>query len=1006
MDFDWSKEQQRAIDGSGHNILVSAGAGSGKTAVLTERIYQLVKKGSPITRFLVLTFTNAAAMEMKSRVRDKILADAELAHLAPDIENSHIETFDAFCLFLAKKYAADLNISPSIVVINQTILEIQESKIIEEVFNEWYAKNDQVFNEMVIKYCIKKDERLKTLVKDILHLANLQLDKEKFFAEFENNYLGEEFIKKQISNEFERNYKYLNKLRDLCNELQDEKTAEIYSEVLDYALQAKDYDDFLNLMANEEMTNFNKKRTPKDALKDFIKEEFKNISNSYYGDSKFIIDEFNENKKYVLILLKIAKEVDEKLSIFQKEHNAYSFADIAKMAISLVRKEEICKEISSLFDFIMVDEYQDTSDIQEEVITRLSRNNLYMVGDVKQSIYRFRNANCNIFNDKFLRYKANDGGEEIDLNKSFRSREEIVKAVNDIFGQLMTKENNIINYEDGHNFEFGNVAYSSNIEDGVNYNVDIAPYDVEEGENSFDIEMKMITSDIIKKMNSGYKVFDKPNFRPCKFKDFAIIVDRKTKFDAIKRHFSNMNIPINAIQDESLRNSSITYVTKNLLKLFYCVRNNDYSVDFKHAYVSIARSFLRCEKDNEIYKNIKFSTLESLEITKKIQKLVDTYKQSSLFEILNSLYEEFDIYGKMPSLGDCSSNAHKCDTFLSFAKDMDSLGYSLEDMHAFFDEITNSDFDMSFADNSNAEDAVTLINIHKSKGLEYPIIYFPLLDKPFNRSQNNSSFIANQKFGISFPIIGRNVPESFLQHLVKDNDVKEDFEEKLRLFYVALTRAKEKIIMLVNRKKLEKTSFDIKKASNFVSVLAGINYGKYLANYEISDEKINVSSTLKEDQIICFDSINIEGKEIVRKKASKQKSVDANEEALDFGTKIHYALELLDYKTKDTSFIKDNKMKKYVENVVSSFVFRDVENAKIMHEYRFFDEVTGVNGIIDCLIIKNDEIDIVDFKLKNISDFHYDEQLNIYADYVKKISTLPIKKYLISAITGEVREVE
>ena len=106
------------------------------------------------------------------------------------------------------------------------------------------------------------------------------------------------------------------------------------------------------------------------------------------------------------------------------------------------------------------------------------------------------------------------------------------------------------------------------------------------------------------------------------------------------------------------------------------------------------------------------------------------------------------------------------------------------------------------------------------------------------------------------------------------------------------------------------------------------------------------------------------------------------------------------------SFIKDKKMEKYVKNVVSSFVFENITNAKIMHEYRFYDEVSGVNGIIDCLIIKDDEIDIVDFKLKNISDFHYDEQLNIYADYVKKISNLPIKKYLISAITGEVREVD
>lgn len=1005
MAMNWSEEQLKAINDCGHNILVSAGAGSGKTAVLTERIYQLVKKGYPITRFLVLTFTNAAAMEMKSRVRGKILEDSNLSHFAPDIENAHIETFDAFCLFLAKKYAAYLNISPSIVVINQTILEIQESKIIDNIFENWYEKNDPIFNEMVVKYSIKNDERLKTLVKDILKLANLQLDKEKFYKEFDSKYLTDEFINKQIEEEFENSHKTLLFLRKKCDELQDLKTYELFSEIIDYALSAKNYDELKELLSNKERTNFSKKRTPADSLKDYIKEVFKKVS-SDYGDSKFIHDTFNENKKYASLLVEITKEVDDELVKFQNEHNAYSFADIAKMAIKLVRNDEICKEISSLFDFIMVDEYQDTSDIQEEVITRLSNNNLYMVGDVKQSIYRFRNANCNIFNVKFEQYKMGNGGEEIDLNKSFRSREQIVDAVNDIFGQLMIKENNVIDYKNGHNFEFGNKGYSSKEQENIDYSVDIASYSLEENENSFQKEMDIISSDIIRKINSGYKVVDGSDFRECKFKDFAIIIDRKTKFDDIKKYFSEKNIPINAIQEESLNSSEITYVTKNLIKLFYCVKNNDYEVDFKHAYVSIARSFLVCEKDRDIYRHIKLSALDTLEITRKIKKVVDICGESSLFEILDNLYNEFDIYAKIPMVGDCSSGYHKCDTFLSFAKDMDNLGYGVEDMYAFFEEITNSDFDMSFADSSNPENAVTLINIHKSKGLEYPIIYFPLLDKPFNRTLKNSSFIVDQKFGISFPIVGRNTFDSLFQHKVKENDANEDFEEKLRLFYVALTRAREKIVMIINKAKLEKECPEISKAKSFVNILSCTSYGKYLKEYETTDEKLVVDNNKKEEQEIEFKEVHVDANELVYKKASKQKTVDVDEAVLDFGTKVHYALELLDYKTKDLSYIKDRKIKQYVENVVSSFVFENIDNCKILHEYRFFDEVSGVNGIIDCLIIREDEIDIIDFKLKNITDSHYDEQLNIYADYVKKISKLHIKKYLISAITGEVREIE
>ena len=1001
MKVEWSKEQESAIHDGGHNILVSAGAGSGKTAVLSERIYQLVKKGNSITRFLVLTFTNAAAMEMKSRVRDKILDDNELAHLAPDIENAHIETFDAFCLFLVKKYAAVLNISPSIVVIDQTILSIQENILIEETFKEWYESKDPLFEELIVKFSIKNDIRLKGLVKDIIRLAGLQLDKEKFFKEFDNTYLKESFIKELIEEEYKNNIKTLENLLPLCGELETTELAENVEAIVEYYLSARNFDELRDLFIKEDKPKFIK---VKSELKDYINETIKKVTDSSFGDSSFIISNFNEYKKYISLIVKIAQEVDGQLTDFQKEHNAYSFGDIAKMAIKLVRNKEVSEEISNLFDFILVDEYQDTSDVQEEVITRLSRNNLYMVGDVKQSIYRFRNANCNIFNDKFNAYKKKIGGVEIDLNKSFRSREQIVNAINDIFSQLMRKEINIIDYKNGHNFQFGNKGYCDNIEEGNNYSVDIATYSVEDSENAFDKEMGIITSDIIRKINSGYKVVEKQTFRPCTFKDFAIIIDRKTKFDNIKKYFSDKNIPINVIQDESLMNSQITFVTKNLINLFYCVKNEKYDKAFVHAFCSISRSFLIKESDRNIHRMITSNGYEDLELTQRIKTVVDKYYDSSLYEVLNGLYEEFDIYSKIPSIGDCSASAHKCDTFLGFASNMDSLGFGLEDMYSFFDKLSNNDYDMSFTDSSTAENAVTLINIHKSKGLEYPIIYFPFLGSRFNKT-SGSSFIADQKYGIIFPMLGRNAKASFLNHMMKEKENKEDFEEKLRLFYVALTRAREKIVMIVNEKGLEKGMIDVTKSSSFVNMISAVDYHKYLANYEITNEKLKVIPEDKTKQDITIKSINIEAKEIVRKKASKERSVDVSESLLEFGTKLHYALELLDYKKKDLSYIKDYKMRKYVSNVVDSFVFKDIDNAKILHEYRYYDEVNGVNGIIDCLIIKENEVDIVDFKLKNISDTHYNEQLNIYEDYVKKITTLPIKKYLISAITGEVREV-
>ena len=297
MAMNWSDEQKLAIYNGGHNILVSAGAGSGKTAVLSERIYQLVKKGNAITRFLVLTFTNAAAMEMKSRVRDKILKDKELAHLAPDIENAHIETFDAFCLFLVKKYAAVLNISPSIVVIDQTILSIQESKIVDAIFKNWYLSKDPLFEELIVKFSIKNDDRLKTLVKDIIRLANLQLDKEKFFKEFDETYLKESFIKDLIQEEYKNSIKTLENLLPYCAQLETTELAENAEAIVEYYLSAKNFDELRDLYAREDKPDFIKK---KSEVKDYIKETIKSVTSDSFGDSNFIISLFNEYKNIFL----------------------------------------------------------------------------------------------------------------------------------------------------------------------------------------------------------------------------------------------------------------------------------------------------------------------------------------------------------------------------------------------------------------------------------------------------------------------------------------------------------------------------------------------------------------------------------------------------------------------------------------------------------------------------------------------------------------------------------
>ncbi|MFA6852520.1 MAG: UvrD-helicase domain-containing protein, partial [Bacilli bacterium] len=181
MAFKWSKNQLEAIRTIGSNVLVSAGAGSGKTAVLTERIFQIIKSGHSLSRFLVLTFTNAAAGEMKTRLRDKLLADSQTNNLATEIEAAHIETFDAFSLYLVKKYCSRLCISSDINIMEPSLLKIQKLKIIDQVFNEYYESRNPLFVEMINAFCLKSDQSLKSFLEQIINLSNLKINKSAFF---------------------------------------------------------------------------------------------------------------------------------------------------------------------------------------------------------------------------------------------------------------------------------------------------------------------------------------------------------------------------------------------------------------------------------------------------------------------------------------------------------------------------------------------------------------------------------------------------------------------------------------------------------------------------------------------------------------------------------------------------------------------------------------------------------------------------------------------------------
>ena len=1012
----FSDAQEKAISAKDENYLISAGAGSGKTAVLTERIYRIAKEDKSLDKFLVLTFTNLAASEMKDRVRSKLLDDKETIRLASEVDNAHIETFDSFSLFLAKKYFYELGISRDISIVDNSVLTIKRKKILDEVFEELYEKEDRDFLNIIDIYAIKNDDSLKEFVINLLNASDKKADNYAFLFHLRNDFFNDSSVDLAIKDFMKETRENLEFVKDKAAELEDVEDCDSIYEHIDNLLSIKDYDKLRETLLDSSISSFPKKPRGseasdgeyRDKIRKYYNDKIKIDEKVDFGSREDISRQYFEVKNCVIKMVDIAIEVEKRLDVFKKAHEAYSFGDISRFVLRLLHNENIRKEISDSFDYIMIDEYQDTNDIQETVISAISKNNVYMVGDVKQSIYRFRGADCHIFQEKYEKYKKGIGGKEIDLNTSYRSREEVVNFINELFSVLMTKDINAIDYSNGHHFGYGAKDYETN-KPNCSYETEVYSYEYEKSAETVEKECQIIISDIQKKINEGYRVYDRKlkDTRKVDYKDFAIIIDRGTEFNTYRRRLSEANIPLKVEAKEILFKSDIILVVKSLVRMLNLALKSDYGQSYRHAFLSVARSFLYEYHDDKLYEIYKSNGFLKEEFAQRIELIKEKLRYASIKEVLLTLYQEFDIYSKISRITQYYANTHKLEHLLTIADSMDVLNYTLDDLVDYFDDLSSMDQDVEYSDSDARENSVTLINIHKSKGLEYGIVYYPGLTKQFNRMDTaNTSFLFSDKYGIVFTG-GKEEKASLFIHLIKEELNKADFEEKIRLLYVALTRAKEKII-LVSGRKANEMKFYKATSSKTMNDILGLSdvLEKYNSPYTLINEGLKSDNSEKQVNKIKLKSIEVPTSLVTKTRASKEVSDDVDSGVLDFGSELHAYLENMDLESKNLDYVKNRQMKKYVYNVMNSSLFKGIKNNQVRHEFRFYDEEENIQGYIDALIVKENEIDIVDFKLKNIDEVEYDRQLRIYKSYLSKKTTLPIKMYLLAAITGEIREVK
>ena len=1016
-------EQQLAVDLEGTNIIVSAGAGSGKTAVLSERVIRKLKDGIDIRNILMLTFTNEAAGEMANRIRKKI-KKAGLTSQLEFLDQAYITTFDAFALSLVKKYHYVLNIDKSIDIIDSSIIDLKRNEFLEEIFLSLYEAKDEKFLKLIGDFTTRDDEVIKKAILSINKSLDLKYDKEDYIDNYINNFYNNKYIEQLFA-------EYFNYLKKISLELEDSVL------ILENFMDSSSYENIYNSLSklfrpnsyndlyknnNIILPRFTKVDSSGISVKENIQELFKELNELVIYSEDELKNNYFCTKDYVEVILKIIKMLDEKINLYKKEHNSYEFTDIAKMAISIVKdNEDIRLELKDKFNEIMIDEYQDTNDLQETFIKLLENDNVYMVGDIKQSIYRFRNANPLIFKDKYDRYSINNGGKKIDLLKNFRSREEVLYNINEIFAPLMTQDIGGINYKESHAMVYGNKAY---IEKGANdYNnyLDILTYNNEDKKYTNDeIEAFIIAKDIKKKIEEKYLVydFDKECNRDVTYNDFCIILDRGSKMSLFKKVFEYLDIPMEVYKDNNLIEENDIFIIKNIIGLILSIKDGIYNKNLKYYFTSVARSYIGNLCDNEIFKCFEENKIFKTDIYNKcyeISKDIDIMTPNIL---LKRIIKDFDFYDKFILVGNVDAAIKRINYLLELSKNVENLGFSIIDFSNYLNEMIDSDQEIKYKEAKSNSISVKIMNIHKSKGLEFPICYFAGFPKTFNISDLKNKFMFDNKYGILTPFYKEGIGETFVKTLVKNNYYLNEVAEKIRLFYVALTRAKEKMIMVmpnIDDKKYVKDEISfmdgIKFRSfyDFIKSISG-NLAKYMISVDLNNvgvtkdyefsKSLSKNMVNNEEANMLFIEDEIPFIEIEKKHASKTiKEIlsVSDEKTLGFGTKIHELLELTDFKNANT----DNK---YVNHLLNTF---DFNSAKIYQELEFSYELDDVlyHGIIDLMLEYEDKIFIIDYKLKNIDDENYIKQLNVYYNYVKCISNKDVHMYLYSILDNVTKEI-
>lgn len=878
----WTEEQLKAIETRRCNLLIAAAAGSGKTAVLVERIIRIITNEEDpvdIDRLLVVTFTSAAASEMRERIASAITKALEKSPNSKNLQKqltllsrANITTMHSFCLDVIKNNFHIIDLDPAFRILDETEGMLLRSEVLEELFEDKYENDDKEFLDLVEAYSdSKSDDKLKDIVLDLYKFSmsgpwpqrwlrdkseefNIntieELDKSSWMKVFIENLVIElqglismEEKALELCEETSGLEPYIDTFRDditmlrMIYEHLGAGVEEIYNRLSSASFSK------LKTVRKNNVSNENVQGRVK-SIRDDVKKKINKLRDEIFSMTP---DEMLHSVKasytYMKALSSLVIEFQDRFSNAKKEKGALDFNDLEHLCLKILTSEDsgVADNFKEYFDEVLVDEYQDSNAVQEAIIDLVSRKysndpNVFMVGDVKQSIYRFRQAKPELFLEKYNTYSKKQGKNiKIQLYKNFRSRDEVIKGVNYIFKEIMSRVVGELEYTDEEALNLG-ASYSKTEDDNyvvggkIELNILDKSTEVEEEVlieeedlGTINLEARIVANRIKELLSNKdgkvFKVLDKGTgeYRPVTYKDIVILL-RATKnwSEVFLDELGAEGIPVYADTGSGYFESIEIRTIMSLLKV---IDNPMQDIPLIALLRSPIMSFSAedltnirlVDKDKYFYENIISISKEEFDCEKElIEKCniflerLSVWRKKSIYtpidEFIWYLYTDTAYYGYVGAMPNGVLRQANLRILFQRAKQYEQTSFKgLFNFINFINKLRKSSGDMGSAKVlGENEDVVRIMSIHKSKGLEFPVVFVCGSGKQFNLMDLNNNILYHEELGFGPELVDLDKRVSYPtlpKEAIKQRIRLETLSEEVRILYVAFTRAKEKLII-------------------------------------------------------------------------------------------------------------------------------------------------------------------------------------------------------------------